>query len=205
MEAAYCALCKRGYADLRMQDIADESDRSTAALHYHFDTKHDLLVAFLEYLLDRLQSRLDAAAVDDPVERVHRFLDVMFSPPRGDPVDAREDFHTAILEIRAQAPYDEAYRERLAAFDHYNRSVLQEAFEEGVEAGAFDPSLDQEDTATFVVNAIRGAHTSQASLGQSPRAIERVLRAYVESLRTDARGELADPASATDVEGEGSG
>lgn len=205
MEATYFALCRRGYADLRMQDIADESGRSTAALHYHFDTKHDLLVAFLEYLLDRLRSRLDAAAVDDPVERLHRFLDVMFSPPGDDPGAAREEFHTAILEIRAQAPYDEAYRERLAAFDRYNRSVLQEAFEEGVETGAFDPSLDPEDTATFVVNAVRGAHTSQASLGQSPEAIERVLRTYVESLRTDASGEHPDPASATDGEGEGSG
>lgn len=203
MEATYCALCRRGYADLRMQDIADESGRSTAALHYHFDTKRDLLVAFLDYLLDRLRARLDAAAVDDPVERIHAFLDVMFSPPGGDPGDADEEFRTAILEIRAQAPYDEAYRERLAAFDRYNRSVLREAFAEGVEAGAFDPSVDPDDAATFVVNAVRGAHTSQASLGQSPGAVERVLRAYVEDLRADTGGELADPATTTDSEGEG--
>ena len=34
MEATCRALCEHGYADLTMQDVADESDKSTAALHY---------------------------------------------------------------------------------------------------------------------------------------------------------------------------
>ena len=36
-EATCRALCEHGYADLTMQDIADESNKSTAALHYHYD------------------------------------------------------------------------------------------------------------------------------------------------------------------------
>ncbi|MEF8974259.1 MAG: helix-turn-helix domain-containing protein, partial [Haloarcula sp.] len=38
MDATYRALCTHGYADLTMQDIADESDKSKAALHYHYDS-----------------------------------------------------------------------------------------------------------------------------------------------------------------------
>ncbi|GAA0475047.1 hypothetical protein GCM10008985_34420 [Halococcus dombrowskii] len=50
MDATYRALCKHGYAALRMQDIADETTKSKAALHYHYDSKHDLLLSFLDYI-----------------------------------------------------------------------------------------------------------------------------------------------------------
>ncbi|PSQ42055.1 TetR family transcriptional regulator, partial [Halobacteriales archaeon QS_9_68_42] len=45
--ATYRALCDHGYAALTMQDIADECDCSKSLLHYHFDTKEDLLVELL--------------------------------------------------------------------------------------------------------------------------------------------------------------
>jgi len=32
-------LCEHGYAGLTIQKIADESSMTTAAIHYHFDTK----------------------------------------------------------------------------------------------------------------------------------------------------------------------
>ncbi|HET7323460.1 MAG TPA: helix-turn-helix domain-containing protein, partial [Halococcus sp.] len=58
MHATYRALCKHGYANLTMQDIADESTKSKAALHYHYDTKQDLLLAFLSFLYERFEERL---------------------------------------------------------------------------------------------------------------------------------------------------
>ena len=39
IRATYRALCAHGYANLTMRDIADETDLSKAALHYHYDTK----------------------------------------------------------------------------------------------------------------------------------------------------------------------
>ena len=57
VDATYRALCANGYAALTMQDIADECDRSTSLLHYHFDTKEDLLVELLAHLLERLDRK----------------------------------------------------------------------------------------------------------------------------------------------------
>jgi AcrR family transcriptional regulator len=50
VEATYSAVCEYGYADVTMQDIADRTDRSKAALHYHFDCRADLFREFLSYL-----------------------------------------------------------------------------------------------------------------------------------------------------------
>jgi len=59
MEATYRALCAHGYADLTTQDIADESETSKASLHYHYDTKEELLLSFLDYLYDRFVERYE--------------------------------------------------------------------------------------------------------------------------------------------------
>src|SRR6056297_1230754 len=95
MEATYCALCKHGYADLTMQRIAGESSLSKATFHYHFDTKEELLNAFLDHLLERFEARL-ACESSDPGDRLDTFLDAIFDPAEdGSPV--------ALMELKAQA------------------------------------------------------------------------------------------------------
>jgi len=56
MRATYRALQEHGYADLTIKRIAEEYGKSTAAIHYHYDTKDDLLAAFLDYILDQFQN-----------------------------------------------------------------------------------------------------------------------------------------------------
>ncbi|MFT4884148.1 MAG: AcrR family transcriptional regulator, partial [Natronomonas sp.] len=111
MEATYRALCEHGYASLTMQDIADECDCSKSLLHYHFDTKEDLLVALLAYLLERFEERI--ATDGDPRDRLVDLIDAfLFGDER-----SREEhraFHTALLELRAQAPHNDAFRDQLA-------------------------------------------------------------------------------------------
>jgi AcrR family transcriptional regulator len=161
MGATYRALCRHGYASLTMQDIADESDRSKAALHYHYDTKHDLLVAFLDYLYEGFTERIDAVETDDPVERLRRTVETVLAPPER--TDDRE-FRTAMLELRAQAPYDDEYRERLAEFDRFLRERVRETVAAGVERGVFRADADPETEATFVVTVISGASTRRVTL-----------------------------------------
>jgi len=48
-----------------MQDIADECSKSKSLLHYHYDTKEDLLVAFLDHVISDSERRI-AAHADDP-------------------------------------------------------------------------------------------------------------------------------------------
>src|SRR6056297_1555932 len=78
MRGTFEALCERGYADLRMVDIADRTDLSKSTLHYHFDSKHDLLVAFLEFLYDDFESELASIAGDDPGERLREVVRTVY-------------------------------------------------------------------------------------------------------------------------------
>jgi len=160
MGATYRALCRHGFAALTMQDIADESEKSKAALHYHYDTKHDLLVAFLEYLSEQFAARVNAIDHEDPAERLLALRDAVLDPP--EPRDDRE-FRTAMLELRAQAPYDDDYRERLVEFDRHLRERVRETVAEGVERGVFRADADPEATAAFVVTVVSGAHTRRVT------------------------------------------
>lgn len=177
MHATYCALCKYGYADLTMQNIADESERSKSALHYHYGNKHDLLLAFLDYLFERLTDRIAVDDAADPVERLDEFITALFGPS-DDGADAG-GFGTAMLEIKAQAPYEEEFRRKLAEHDRYMVGVVRRIVADGVEAGRFR-GVDADETATSFVTMIDGARTRRVSLGESSESIERRLRRYVE-------------------------
>lgn len=186
MQATYRALCTHGFADLTMQDIADEAGRSKAALHYHYDTKQELLVSFLEYLFDDFTERLDADSADDPVEELLTVLDTALSPPS----DVGREFETAILEIKAQAPYDDAYQDQLATFDRYVHDRLARIIREGIEAGDFR-EVDPDETAELLKTIIDGTHTRRVSLGRSTAPVRAALaRMLEESLLTDENRSL---------------
>ena len=182
MGAVYDALCTHGYADLTMQDIADESSLSKGALHYHYDTKRDLLLAFLDHLYERFTERLATAeeeASDDPAERLLAVIESAIQPPA---YDGLREFRTAVLEIKAQAPYEPAYRETLAAFDDYVEDRVEAIVAEGVDAGRFEEDVEPAEVASFVVTLINGAHTRSVATDHPVAASRRALTEYVEGI-----------------------
>ncbi|RQH03314.1 TetR/AcrR family transcriptional regulator [Natrarchaeobius oligotrophus] len=160
MDATYQALCERGYTDLTTQDIADRTDRSKSLLFYHYDSKEDIVVDFLEYLLEQFDER--AAGFDDrpPIERLATFLDWYLY---GSDEDDRRSFHAAMLELRTQAPYNSRYREQLRKIDDRLRSTLEDILNAGVDDGQF-VDHDSEETAALLIAAIDGARVRQLTL-----------------------------------------
>lgn len=167
------ALCEHGYADLTMQRIADEASMTTAAIHYHFDTKGELLNAFLDDLINRFEDRLSCEA-GDPRERLTAFLDAIFVP-----AEERDDgTPVALMELQSQAPFQEEYRERFRELDDRMWSTVADAVRDGIGAGHFDET-DPENVARFVVTMINGAHAREVSLGESPLETRRVIEDYL--------------------------
>jgi len=179
MRATYRALCDHGYADLTMQDIADETDKSKAALHYHYDSKRDLLYAFLDFLYEEFTDRVREPAGETAAERLTTLIDDVLSTPEPN-ADDRVAFRTALLELKAQAPYDEGVRSRLQRFDDFLRERVREIVVDGIESGTFR-AVDPDDTAQFVVTAIDGASTKQVAVGQDIDCARRTLHTYVET------------------------
>lgn len=179
MRATCRALSEKGYANLTMQAIAEEAGVSKAALHYHFDSKSELLASFQSYIGERFLERVREADHDGPAdERLARVLDAALSPPE---TDALEDLQTALLELKAQAPYEPAFRERSRAFDEEFRMLLVDIFEAGIDAGAFRTDLDPERAAVFVVTVLAGSQTRHVSVGQSPATTRALLETHLET------------------------
>ncbi|ADB60820.1 transcriptional regulator, TetR family [Haloterrigena turkmenica DSM 5511] len=194
MEATYRALCKHGYAELTMQDIAAETDKSKGTLHYHFDGKADLLESFLGFLLDRFEDRLETLAGETPAERLHALFDELLTASDDD----AEEFRTAILEIKSQSPYNEAYRERLTEFDRTMHDRIADFVGDGIEAGQFREDVDPDETAEFLVTVFHGAQTRAAAVDRSLERTRRYVHAYIDDLRVDDSSPDGDDASAAD-------
>jgi len=189
MDGLYRALCEHGYAALTMQDIADECGKSKSLLHYHYDTKEDLLVAFLERMLAdyeaKMECRAGQPAVDRLVEFVARFV--------FDPEDTeRASFHLALLEMRSQGPFNERIRELLVRSDGLLRSTLVEILEDGIEEGTVEP-VDTDAVARLIVATLDGARTRQVTVGES--GVQ-----YTRTVAEQALSRLVDPILAEGVD-----
>ena len=183
IEAVDQALRKHGYAELTMQDIADESSKSKSLLHYHYDTKEDLLVAFLDQLLSDYEQLMECRADQPPLQRMAEFLARFVITPDD---DEREAFHLALLEMRSQGPFNERIREQLARSDLLLRESAADILEEGIEEGVFEP-VDPERTAALLVATLDGARTRQITLGEANNTytrtvVEEALRQIVEPI-----------------------
>jgi len=79
LDATYRALCEHGYANLTLQDITAKADTSKSSIHYHYDSKDQLFVAFLDDLYERFTERVDSPESDTPYEQFDEFLQVLLT------------------------------------------------------------------------------------------------------------------------------
>lgn len=162
IEAAYHTLCEHGYAEFSLRKVADEADMSRGLVHYHFESKIDLLVSLLEYLVGRFEARFEAPEADAALDRLDEILEwVAFGPSLfgrdGD------DYFMAILELRAQAPYEDAIRTRLTRNFETVRDRIASVIQSGIENGQL-VAADPEQTATFVLAAVDGARNADLTM-----------------------------------------
>lgn len=153
MRATYRALRTYGYADLTIKRIADEYGKSTAAIHYHYNTKEDLLAAFLDYILDQFKDAVHEVETTDPEQRLELLLEKLLVDP-----EDHYDLLIAMLEMRSQAPYKETFAERFQQNDEYVRYMLRTVINHGIEEGVFN-DVDAEHTARALMTIVDGART----------------------------------------------
>ena len=154
MRATYVALCEHGYSDLTIQRIGEEFPKSESLLYHHYDSKDDVLLNFLEFMLGQMEERLplqDAGGADDHVERI---VELTFEPGGF----ASDGFARALVELRAQAAHDEAYREHFGRSDHFVRKYIEHTIRSGIEQGVFR-EVDPGETAALFQVAFLGAVT----------------------------------------------
>jgi len=192
MGATYHALCKHGYANLTMQDIADEFDKSRSLLHYHYDTKEELMLAFVENIVGWIGDRLAESDTEEPLERLSEAIDGFVIEP-GE--EERETFALALVELRVQAVHNEKFRERLATHYEQNVETIAGIVADGIEAGVFREG-DPYRVGEGIYTAFQGARTYQVTLGAEGASL-RMRDAIAEFVVTDLLVEDREPVDYT--------
>ncbi|MBF5045854.1 TetR/AcrR family transcriptional regulator [Aggregicoccus sp. 17bor-14] len=113
-------MARQGYAQATIAAIGKAAGLTPGLLHYHFETKQDILVALVERLTGalalRVQRRLEAAG-DAPRARLHAFLDAYVA--MGEDADPRAVAAwvvvgaEAVREPQVRALYTQAVGETL--------------------------------------------------------------------------------------------
>ncbi|MFC7068577.1 TetR/AcrR family transcriptional regulator [Halobaculum lipolyticum] len=179
MDAVRVALAKHGYADLTTKKVAAEADVSEAGIFYHYDSKDELVAAFVEWCAEGTSTRFDDLP-DDPTDRLYAACDVLLVA-EDDPQAA--GVSVAFMELLSHAPYDETLQGPLRRYEEFVLGELADVVRAGVESGAFR-DVDPEATAAFLLAACDGVTGFGLALDmtEANAHVRERLRAYLDTV-----------------------
>lgn len=168
MEAAFKALCKHGYADLSIQKIAEESEKGKSSIYYHFDDKEDLMLSFMDGMVEEMRSDYHGFEECSPEERLEKLLEVVMGTE-----EERWKFNKAFQEFSVKAGSDEQFAEKIREMDQALIEQLEDILEDmGVERPVV--------RAEILASAIEGAVNRKVSTGDREGLNE--LRSEIEGM-----------------------
>ena len=177
-DAVQQALVEHGYEGVTTAKIAAAYGTTEAALYYYFESKDEMIAAFLDHLRGHLGERVVDRETDGPAEELRVACELLFL----DPDDEAAPLHVAIMELLSHAPHNETLREPLIRLESAMLEELERIVREGVEAGVFR-EVDPRATAAFLLAAADGSTGFHTALEMDVGAdVERGVAAYVDSL-----------------------
>lgn len=146
-------LVEAGYDALTTEAIADRLEISHSGVHYHFETKDDLLVAFLE---EHLTAELEKELTFDgpPEQRLVELLEIRIEAT--ETLRQMEVPPPSLQLLAATGSSDDALRQALNALYETYVTELAATIRDGVESGVFQTE-DPERTAWTLAGLIQGA------------------------------------------------
>ena len=162
MEATFRALHRHGYADLTMDAIASEFDKSKSLLHYHYNTKEELVEAFLEYMHQELVDKTDEIQTQQPETKINEIATLLMSEP--DKISQEEmTFYNAVLELKTQARHKPRFRKTLNNTREYVLELLSETLQDGIDRNEFQETETRQ-AAEMILSAIEGKLINDTTL-----------------------------------------
>ncbi|WP_122091331.1 TetR/AcrR family transcriptional regulator [Halalkalicoccus subterraneus] len=179
MQATYEVLLDRGYPGLSISQIADELGKSKAALYYHYDSKEDLLVAFLEFAVDRFETVVSTETGDNPDEDLEHVIEKLL-PLR--PNEEQRQTQEVMIALRSQAVTNEAFKEQFTQMDEQIAATIENIIRQGIKNGTFR-DVDATRIAEHVLAIVNGTmYTRATTTREDATAITRVsISSYLDS------------------------
>jgi TetR/AcrR family transcriptional regulator, transcriptional repressor of bet genes len=156
VDALLRVMATHGYERATVAKIARDAGLGAGLVHYHFESKREILVALVEQLSTRFEDRFDAAVrrtTDDPRKRIDAFVDAALALGEGaDPASVQAWVFIgaeALRQPEVRAVYQSALERRLALLEGCLRPALRASGRSGRNARRI---------AALVICAIEGAY-----------------------------------------------
>lgn len=154
MESTYRALCRHGYADLSIQKIAEESEKGKSSIYYHFDGKDELMLEFMDFMMDEIKERFSQLEGYTPERKLDEMIDMVLGAE-----DEMWEFRKAMIEIQAKSSKDKRFKSKLRELDQ----LMVRNFSEVLEELGTEKPLQ---TAETILSCLEGAVTRKVSSGE---------------------------------------
>ncbi|MFI9777537.1 TetR family transcriptional regulator C-terminal domain-containing protein [Streptomyces sp. NPDC051956] len=181
-------IAERGFHAVRVSDIAEACAASTAAIHYHFPGRAELLEAAVRWCMDEDTAHRAARIADaaDPADELRQLI--ALQTPR----TAQQRRQWAVwLDLWAEAARSTAVGDLHAEYYRQWRETVADVVRRGVARGSFRP-VDPEAAALALTALIDGLATqvlatAPGAPGTDAEAMHTALLAYVDSTLTAPR------------------
>ncbi|MGQ3410634.1 TetR/AcrR family transcriptional regulator [Natrinema sp. LN54] len=151
MIATLRSLREHGYADLTIEKIGDEFEKSQSLIYHHYDGKDDLVLETLEFVLDRHSEQVIEERIEDPRSHLEKVIEQFV----GSSNEEQSQLSTTLFELRARAIHDEAYRKHFTRSDEIFEQYLADIIASGIECNVFR-ECEAQAVATTIVTMING-------------------------------------------------
>jgi len=182
LDAAMRELSERGYANTSVSDIAAAAKMSKGAVHYHFESKDELIEQVLGRCFEAMSQAVRAAwdVPGPPEERVCRTLRVMRAMRRGGGEELR-----VLADLMAQGIHDPRLRAPIAAMLESSRRQVVDHLIVSLKELGLEPKVPAQAMARLLLGTLDGlalhALFDPPTEAEDDEA-ERVLEAIVLSL-----------------------
>lgn len=173
LDAAVATFAKHGITSTSVQDIANAAGLSKGAVHYHFESKDELLQRVLEQCRATVECRVLAAFEEPnlPMDRVRRAIAEMWAVHRDDVAEVR-----VLAELAVLARQSEPIRQALAGVLRTSRQqIIDIGFSRLVEMG-LRPRVPVDVAARLLMAMIDGLAVHHRIDPMSPQEEEELLR-----------------------------
>lgn len=133
LDAAIHAIADKGLAATSVKDIAAAAGMSKGAVHYHFDSKDELLERVLDRCVLTIEARVRAAFEEPgtPIDRIRRAVLEMWRLRRDDAPEFR-----VLAELQVVARQDERIKKAFAlAYRRSREQVVEVGFKRLIDLG----------------------------------------------------------------------
>ena len=182
IRSAYKVMGEKGLSHLSLQDVADEAGVSKAILPYYFESKENLTLLTMRWVLARVAQRIREAIAEAKTaeEKVSAMIDAIFVSP-----ESNRRFYLVFFDFLGYAARNDRFADVGATFHEICNGLYAEVIRLGQREGVFRKG-DTREGATVVRALVDGLFTQwiqdkdwEKTHGECRETCKRAILAYL--------------------------